>query len=178
MKKILLIGVKHCGKSSAGRHLAARLGTVFVDCDIEIEERDAAANGGVRRKTREIFRAIGPEEFRRLEAQTLLDILHREGPLVAAAGGGLAEDPGLDWEEIRSLAKVVFLETPEEILWQRITRKGELPAYLPQEPEAARRELARINESRRAIYRKEAHAIIVTAGRSHETALRIMRLCQ
>ena len=105
-------------------------------------------------------------------------ILDRDEELVAAAGGGLAEDPELNWEEIRSKAKVIFLETPEEVLWARISGKKELPAYLPQEPEAARRELAVINERRRAVYRREAHAIIVTASRSDETAQRIIRLCR
>ena len=178
MSKILLVGVKHCGKSSAGRRLAARMGCVFVDCDAEIESRDAAANGGVKRSTREIFRAVGAEEFRRLELQALFAILEREEDLVAAAGGGLAETPDLDWSAVRARAKVVFLETPEPVLWERISRKPELPAYLPPEPEAARRELAVINSRRRAVYSKEAHAVIVTAGRSDETALRIMRLCR
>ena len=178
MKKILLVGVKHCGKSSAGRRLAARLGCIFVDCDAEIESRDAAINGGVKRSTREIFRAVGQEEFRKLEKQALYAILDRDEELVAAAGGGLAEDPELNWEEIRAKAKIVFLETPEEVLWARISGKKELPAYLPQEPEAARRELAVINERRRAVYRREAHAIIVTASRSDETAQRIIRLCR
>ena len=61
-----------CGKSSVGRILSELLCCPFVDLDAEIEARCGCT-------VAEIFEASGEAEFRRLEKETLKDILETEG---------------------------------------------------------------------------------------------------
>ena len=61
-----------CGKSSVGRELSELLCCRFVDLDAEIEERCGHA-------VADIFAECGEAEFRRIEKETLKDILETGG---------------------------------------------------------------------------------------------------
>ena len=61
-----------CGKSSVGRELSKLLCCRFVDLDTEIETRSGCT-------VAEIFETSGEAEFRRLEKETLKDILETGG---------------------------------------------------------------------------------------------------
>ena len=69
---ISLTGFMGCGKSSVGRELSKLLGCCFVDLDEVIVEREG-------RSIPEIFAEDGETEFRRLEKETLKDILETGG---------------------------------------------------------------------------------------------------
>ena len=71
-----------CGKSSVGRKLSELLCCPFMDLDAEIEARRGCT-------VAEIFARSGEAEFRRLEAQTLKDILETDGRVVALGGGAV-----------------------------------------------------------------------------------------
>ncbi|MBE6251116.1 MAG: hypothetical protein E7111_05620 [Bacteroidales bacterium] len=69
---ISLTGFMGCGKSSVGRALSKLLCCPFMDLDAEIETRSG-------RTIPEIFEADGEKEFRRIEKETLKDILETGG---------------------------------------------------------------------------------------------------
>lgn len=78
--RLFLTGFMGAGKTTVGRHLAARLGREFVDLDEEVERR---AGMSVRR----IFETLGEPEFRRLEAEELQRAAARDEVVVATGGG-------------------------------------------------------------------------------------------
>lgn len=81
MKNIVLIGMMGCGKSTCGALLAQRLGRELADTDALIERREG-------RSIPDLFAKEGEAYFRRLEAETALELSRRTN-LVVACGGGL-----------------------------------------------------------------------------------------
>ena len=80
MENIILIGMPGCGKSTAGKILAHRLGRDFIDADAAIVETAGRA-------IPEIFADSGEEGFRLIETQ-VLEKLGKQSGLVIATGGG------------------------------------------------------------------------------------------
>jgi len=80
-RHVVLVGMPGAGKSSVGRRLARELSRPFADAD---EQLELAAG----RTIPQIFRDDGEATFRRLETQTLSELVSRHTPLVIAAGGG------------------------------------------------------------------------------------------
>ena len=111
-----------CGKSSAGRELAARLGARFADLDAEIVARTG-------RTIPEIFREDGEDGFRAVELETLRAVLDGAGDslTVLALGGGaltLPEARGL----VFSRTRCVWLRTRLDTIRGRL---GEADASRP-----------------------------------------------
>ena len=80
MENIILIGMPGSGKSTIGRHLAAKLSKEFVDADAQIV---SAAGMTIP----EIFSQSGEAGFRQIESKVLSDLGKCSG-LVIATGGG------------------------------------------------------------------------------------------
>ncbi|MBI4537904.1 MAG: shikimate kinase [Gemmatimonadetes bacterium] len=86
VRRVLLVGFMASGKTAVGKLLAHSLRWPFVDFDAVIEERTGCT-------IPEIFRDLGEEAFRRLEAEVGEELLARER-VVLASGGGWAATPG------------------------------------------------------------------------------------
>ena len=145
MKSTVLIGVKHCGKSTLGRLLAEKYGCPFADSDEELEKAFTRRTGR-KLAVREIFRALGEEKFRALEAETVKSLLSEEGRVIAL-GGGAVSNPGLDEKTLKSLGRIVWLDIPDAVACRRVLKNG-LPPFLAGAPDPERR-LAEINAERR-----------------------------
>lgn len=78
---IFLVGYMGCGKSTIGRALAARLGKPLLDMDALIEEHCGKRVG-------EIFETFGEDGFRRMERDTLAEVISSYDDAVVATGGG------------------------------------------------------------------------------------------
>jgi len=76
------------GKSAVGRNLAKRLQRRFVDLDRLIEKVEG-------KKVREIFAEKGEPFFRQLEKRTLVEILQKDGQVLATGGGVIMDDENL-----------------------------------------------------------------------------------
>ena len=94
------------------------------------------------RRARDLYRAVGPEEFKELEAVALERLIEAEGRspggsfrapnlaprIVVALGGGVADNPdALDL--ISRSGYLVYLHVDAHILYERIMRRG-TPAFL------------------------------------------------
>lgn len=113
---ITLTGFMGCGKSSVGRILADRMDCRFADLDELIVEREACSIA-------DIFRERGEEAFRRIELETLREVLRgceETGQnMVLALGGGALGLPEAR-REVFSGSRCVFLDTKLETIKKRL----------------------------------------------------------
>lgn len=113
--RIFLTGFMGAGKTTVGRHLAARLGVPFADLDDEIEGR---AGAGVR----EIFEHRGESEFRRLEHETLRGLCEGPSRVVATGGGTITFE--VNREVMRRAGLCVWLHPSFATIVGRIGAEG------------------------------------------------------
>jgi shikimate kinase len=165
---VILIGMKHCGKTADGQALAARWHCPFYDVDQLIEETNECETG--RRQTvREIFSA-GENRFQELEAKVVRELSGRvreaTGSNVIAVGGRTALNKEVD-ALLGAMGTVVYLEISPEEAFARVKRSG-LPPFLDKaDPEKHFREL--YNE-RDPHYRRMAQLTMNVNGLDAPTA--------
>jgi XRE family aerobic/anaerobic benzoate catabolism transcriptional regulator len=78
---VALLGLRGAGKTTIGKQLARRLRARFVELDRRIEK---AAEMSMAR----LFSLYGEDHYRRLERETLTEVLAEKRPTVLATGGG------------------------------------------------------------------------------------------
>ena len=119
MRRITLVGFMGCGKTSVGRELSNLLKLPFLDLDSLIVER-------TKMEIPQIFERFGEEGFRKVEREVLEEVLRKSGSFVLSVGGGApAYKDNLNL--INSFSTSVFLETPFEELWKRISKDENRP---------------------------------------------------
>ena len=168
-QNIVLCGIKHCGKTTVGREIAAVLDIKFVDSDDLIIEKD-----GGKRCVREIFSAEGEEAFRKLEAEVLTELIQSRERLVIALGGGALSNPFVTDSVKEKLGFKVWLDTDDKTAFERIRAKG-LPPFLENvaDPEKAFKEM---NIARKEVFASQCEVRCVPAAVPHYTALHILSL--
>ncbi len=124
---IIFIGMKHCGKSTHGKALAAAEGWDFLDtddmlCDIYNRRNHCRLN------VREIFNRVGEDSFRMLEEEVMDMLLTLEGDRVVSMGGRMPVNEAVQ-AKMKQLGFTVFLKLPVEILFERVKRRG-LPSFI------------------------------------------------
>lgn len=151
---LTLIGYRATGKTTLAQPLAERLGWSSVDADVELERRAG-------RTIREIFDTDGESGFRRLERETLIDLLSRDR-LVIAAGGGAILDPDTR-RDFKSAGPVVWLQASVDTIERRLygdetttQRRPNLTAV------GGREEIERLLNDREPIYQELADLVIQT----------------
>jgi shikimate kinase len=151
---LTLIGYRATGKSTLAQPLAERLGWSWVDADVELERRAG-------RTIREIFDTDGEPEFRRLERETLVDLLSQDR-LVMAAGGGAVLNPDTR-QEFKDAGPVVWLKasvaTIEARLYGDETTADRRPNLTSS---GGREEIERLLNEREPIYSDTATLTIQT----------------
>lgn len=128
---VVLMGLKHCGKTSVGKLLGSRLGIPFFDADDLLTERyrrDFPKSGSTAVPA--IYRELGKAGFDRLQLETLTDFFSASAGsrFVLALGGGCADLDGL--EELLRDSDCFLLRERIGLLYERIRRKGCPPAFL------------------------------------------------
>ena len=119
--RVFLIGFMGAGKTTTGRALARRLGSLFVDLDGRVE-------ASLRMNVAQVFRQRGESFFRAEEARQLAACA-RFRSLVVATGGGTFTVPG-NRELIRRLGVSVFLDVPwGEVVRRLPGKQGERPLF-------------------------------------------------
>ncbi len=168
-QSIVLMGLKHSGKSSFGRQLADKLERDFFDLD-DIVETSYRSDRLV--SCREIYLRHGKEYFAELEgesAKILAEKLDQEA-IVAALGGGTGENE-VAMQAIVGHGVLVYINDSEDRLFERIMKRGR-PAFLPEaNPEVAFHELY---QKRHLLYSRYADAIAQIDGARDEAYARLL----
>lgn len=105
--KIIIVGFMGVGKTSVGKILAEKLNFDFIDTDNEIElSQDMSISN--------IFQNYGESYFRKLEKQTLKNVLNRNN-IVISTGGGIITDKD-NYNILKNEEKVIFLDASVETI--------------------------------------------------------------
>lgn len=173
--RLVICGIKHCGKSVSGKALAELLAADFIDSDDELLKLWQKRFPDAKEKTvRDIYRTLGETEFRRLEADTLLEISRRSGAQITALGGGALSNSFVTPEILSGLGSIIWIDVPDEVAWKRVAAGG-VPPFLSNaaDPEA---EFIRSNAARKAVFKKYAALKISPTPEDspRDTALRIL----
>ncbi len=132
IRSVVILGMKHCGKSTHGRLLAERLGCAFIDTD-DVIESIYADTQGEKKSCREIYREHGAKLFYDLECEAVASLAARADKRVVALGGGTAMHEELH-PLIRKMGTVVYLANDPEELYRRVIAGGVPPFLDPADP--------------------------------------------
>ena len=166
---IVLCGIKHCGKTTVGKAIAAILDIPFADTDDLIVRED-----GKNRSVREIFSVEGEEFFRKMEAKVLTELADAPQKKVIAVGGGAFSNPFVGEQLKTTLGFKVWLDTDDAVAFERIRAEG-LPPFL-QNTEDPEKAFTEMNLARKAVFSAQCDARCVPADTPHYTALHILSL--
>lgn len=160
-RTIALLGLRGAGKTSIGRHLARALHVRFVELDRRIEKAADMSLG-------EIFSLYGDEYYRRLERDTLAQLLAERRATVLATGGGIVTSPET-YAMLKNAAVTVWLRATPEDHWNRVVSQGDRRP-MADHPEAMA-DLRALLASREPLYASADHTID-TSGRSVKAIVR------
>lgn len=158
MNAIILVGIKHSGKSTQGKLLAQSSRCNFVDLDDVIQEISNLS-------PRELYKTKGVEEFIKTEEEAAKKVLKdfQNKKVVIATGGGICDNQNAV-KILKSFGKFVFLNVDEDIAFSRIIKKvsfengiwQNLPAYIekdsPKSIDDAQKSFHKFYERRTKIY--------------------------
>jgi len=148
--QIAIIGFKGCGKSTAGKLLAARLGRPFTDTD-DILEEIYKEKSGQALSFREIYVKHGRAYFEDLETEAIRRALDGEGRVISFGGGSLMT---MDAKGIGVNDTVfIYLTASPDVLFDRIIANG-IPAFFSSAN--PRDSFNQLLEKRRPIYERYA----------------------
>lgn len=153
-KNIVLIGFMGSGKSTVGRELHQRLGYSLTDMDQLIEET-------MGKKITEIFKEEGEKAFRDFETLQLIEIAKQTDTRhIISTGGGIVIRPQ-NRSLLRKLGYVVWLDAPEETIYERTSRNRDRPLLNHKD---ARQRISDLLSEREPWYRETAHLKVDTKG--------------
>ncbi|MDD3886977.1 MAG: shikimate kinase [Victivallaceae bacterium] len=147
---LVFCGIKHCGKTAMAKLAAVHFDLTFADTDDELLKFADAGE-----TVRALYKRVGADEFRRLEARAVSCLAGRNlGAYSVALGGGVPVNPLVSRELLGSLGRVVYLDVAVDMAYLRIAAEG-LPPFLAgcADPQA---EFARQCAGRRPAYAKIA----------------------
>ena len=177
MEVIILMGIKHCGKSTQGRILSEKLNYNFYDVDDVILELN-------KKSPREIYSQSGEEAFKSAEEKACVflkeKILASDKWAVIATGGGICNNPAA-LEVLHTLGKFIFLRAEEKVSLERILREVSqdengnftgLPAYIAKKNPHSLKEVKQIFHGffieRTKLYKKIADVCVNLTDASKE----------
>lgn len=132
---IILVGIKHSGKSTQGKLLAQKLNYDFIDLDDVITQISGLS-------PRDLYKQNGKNAFIEQEfnaSKKIIDDFSQKN-LVLATGGGICDNQNAI-NLLKNFGKFIFLKVDEEVAFSRIIKKvtfengiwQNLPAYIEKE---------------------------------------------
>lgn len=150
---IALLGLRGAGKTTVGRKLARKLRVPFVELDRKIEDAAGLA-------LRDIFAMHGEEYYRRLERETLAQLVQQHARMVVEAGGGIVTSPEA-MQMLERHAVTIWLRAEPEDHWNRVIQQGDRRP-MEDQPQAMDA-LRALHASREPLY-AAADVVIDTSG--------------
>ncbi len=156
--KIILIGYRASGKSTAGSILSKKLKIPFVDSDqIIVKETGMPIKEFVARH--------GWEAFREKETKVIASICSMN-PCVVATGGGAVLAAG-NRELLKKSGTLVYLKTPLRDIVERLRRDADNEQTRPQfTTESLEEETMAVLKERIPVYESIANFTVDTAGKN------------
>lgn len=114
---VALLGLRGAGKTTIGKQLARRRHVRFVELDRRIEK---AADMSLA----ELFSLYGEEHYRRLERESLAQVIAENRSIVLATGGGIVASPET-YALLKQHATTIWLRATPEDHWNRVVRQGD-----------------------------------------------------
>jgi len=162
---IILMGIKHSGKTSLGKMTAEILSLPFRDLD-DLLEKEYSDHRELN--FREIYKKLGEQGFRELETRAMHNINIKE-KCILALGGGTIDNPEAI-EIVKKADLLVFLDADEKVLFERIKRNG-FPSFLSKSPEKL---FHKLFFRRRQLYREIADISLKITNESPDELLQIL----
>ena len=164
--RLILIGMKGCGKTTLGRRLAERLHVPFIDSDAEIEQTHRRERGEAL-PFRQIFARYGATYFQALDARMLQGIAEEyAGRDFVLSCGGQTPLQEENRTVLKRLGTLVYLQVARDVLLQRILAQG-VPASFPY-PDDPARSLDVLLAQRQPIYAELADITLDTSNGATE----------
>ncbi len=160
MRPIYLCGFMGCGKTTAGKLLAEKLGCGFFDMDNYITEKE-------KMEIPRIFAEKGEKYFREAETEAVRELAGQSG-VIACGGGAMLKKENA---EIASAAgTVIYIDGPFETCYSRISGDKNRPIVMNNTKE----ELEIIYSGRAPVYSRNASLTISGDGSAEEIADKII----
>ena len=151
---IVLIGYRCSGKTVVGRDLAERLGMVFLDTDVLIEE-DAGS------PIEAVIATKGWDHFRNMEKNLIKKVSRGDNQVIATGGGVVVNRENV--KELKHDGWIVWLDGHPEVLKERMDieqQAGNIrPSLTGADPLA---EIQEVMNTRRPMYEEAADFMVDT----------------
>ena len=157
---VFLCGFMGCGKTTSGKLAAKKLGCGFCDTDDLIVRTLDMSIPDIFEKKCEPF-------FRQTEAEIVKSICGKI--IVAACGGGAMLNKDTAEAARQSGSKIVFLDVPFEMCYERICGDTNRPIVM----RSTKEELETLYNQRRSVYLKHSTVTVDCSGTPAENADRI-----
>lgn len=125
-KKIVLIGMMGCGKSSISKLLATKINYKLTDLDeiFEIQEKISI---------KDFFEKFGEENFRIKETENLKSALNEENVIISTGGGVILKKENKDLLFQNNIL-TIYLKTNAETIYNRIKNDTTRPLLQVENP--------------------------------------------
>ena len=155
MKNIVLIGFMGSGKTTIGKSLEEKTDMTFVDTDELIEAYEGC-------KISDIFTDKGETYFRRLENETLKNLLTSTDNKVISTGGGIITNQS-NIPLLKQLGKVFYLRIKPETVVERLEGDKTRPLLIGEDKLV---KVEQLMTDRKELYEMAADKTIDTDGLS------------
>ncbi len=162
---IILMGIKHSGKTSLGKMTAAALNLPFFDLDDLLEEQYSKER---LFSFRELYIKLGETGFRGLETKSVQSISMKSEGILALGGGTIENISAM--KTVKKANLLVFLDIKEEILFKRIKENG-FPSFLKKSPKKL---FHKLFIKRRTMYSEAADITLKLTNESTEDILQLL----
>lgn len=154
---IILIGMRGSGKTTIGKLLAHKLGLEFIETDQEIEKITG-------KNIATVVKQNGWDFFRTVEKEIIQSLKHRNKAVVATGGGVILSQDNII--VLKTLGKLIYLETPVDLLLERVGDDLNRPFLT--DAKTSREDVESTMRERDTIYQQEADITINTSKKISE----------